>query len=101
NGDMTEDAKRPWESLIRKGQPVERITLPNGKSGYSWDLTKIDAEGKPIPEEEEEAPTPKPAKPGTAVIGGKTVKAAPNHPAEITAGTAQRRAAGATTATAA
>jgi len=56
---MTEAAKRPWEALIRKGQPVERITLPNGKPGYSWDLTKIDAEGKPIPEEEEKAEAPK------------------------------------------
>jgi len=83
NGDMTEDAKRPWESLIRKGQPVERITLPNGKPGYSWDLTKIDAEGKPIPEEEKEAPEPKPAKPGTAVVNGEEVKAAEGSPTEI------------------
>ena len=65
NGDMTDAAKRPWEALIRKGQPVERITLPNGKPGYSWDLTKIDAEGKPIPEEEEKTETPK-AKPAKA-----------------------------------
>src|SRR5208282_2823825 len=83
NGEMTEDAKRPWESLIRKGQPIERITLPNGKPGYSWDLTKIDAEGKPIPEEEEKAPEPKPAKPGTAVVNGEEVKAAEGSPTEI------------------
>ena len=79
NGDMTESAKWPWEALIRKGQPVERITLPNGKLGYSWDLTKIDAEGKPIPEEEgkAEAPKAKPAKPEANKGGDERAAAQP------------------------